>query len=681
MNAEHPFLSEDFYVDWAQLTPERIVPDITFALERARGNVEAICSQTSECISFENTILGFARATRELGRAWGRVCHLESVENTPALREAYNAVLPKVTEFFSSLTLNARLWEKTKAAAERIPAGTLAAVQQRFLDETLADFRENGADLPDDKKSRLAAINAKLAELTTKFGENVLDSTNAWEKFVADETLLAGIPASAKTAAAASAKAKNRDGEFRFTLQAPSLVPVMQYAENDALRREFWEASNAVARDNAKFDNAPLIREILALRDEKAKLLGFADFADYTTSRRMAKSGKTARDFVENLRSRVDSFFKKETEDLVNFARERGDATAAKTGKLAPWALGFWAEKLRRDRYDFDAESLRPYFEVNAVIDGAFAIAEKLFGVKIVEKTGVPAWHPEVKTYEVFDGEKMLGAFYTDWHPRETKRAGAWMNFLATRGEGVPAHLGLICGNMSPAVDGKPALLSFDEVLTIFHEFGHLLHHVLSEVEIPELAGTNVAWDFVELPSQIMENWCKHAESLSLFAKHFETGEPLPQELLEKLLRAQNFRAASACVRQLSFGKMDLDFHIETSKYKDCDLENYWNETLADYLVPTAFPQVSMARKFLHLFSESTGYAAGYYSYKWAEMLEADCFTRFLNEGILNEKTGREFREKILARGNAAPAETLFRDFMGRAPDPAALLKREGLAE
>lgn len=681
MNTEHPFLSEDFYVDWAQLTPERIVPDIEFALERARANIEKICTQAPGEISFDSTLLGFARATRELGRAWGRVCHLESVENTPALREAYNAVLPKVTEFFSSLTLNARLWEKIKSAAENIPAGALNAVQQRFLDETLADFRENGADLPDDKKSRLAAINAKLAELTTKFGENVLDSTNAWEKFVADEALLAGVPASAKAAAAASAKAKNRDGEFRFTLQAPSLVPVMQYAENDALRREFWEASNAVARTDVKFDNAPLIREILALRNEKAKLLGFADFADYTTSRRMAKSGKNAREFVENLRSRVDSFFKTETEDLAKFARERGDACAAETGKLAPWAVGFWAEKLRRERYDFDEECLRPYFEVNAVIAGAFAIAEKLFGVKIVEKTGVPAWHPEVKTYEVFDGEKLLGAFYTDWHPRETKRAGAWMNFLATRGEGVPAHLGLICGNMSPAVDGKPALLSFDEVLTIFHEFGHLLHHVLSEVEIPELAGTNVAWDFVELPSQIMENWCKHAESLSLFAKHFETGEPLPQELLEKLLRAQNFRAASACVRQLSFGKMDLDFHIETAKYKDCDLEKYWNETLADYLVPTAFPQVSMARKFLHLFSEPTGYAAGYYSYKWAEMLEADCFTRFLNEGILNPETGRDFREKILAHGNAAPAETLFRDFMGRAPDPAALLKREGLAK
>ncbi|MBR5622629.1 MAG: M3 family metallopeptidase [Opitutales bacterium] len=679
MNTEHPFLSEDFYVDWAQLTPERILPDVEFALGRARENIERICTQSPDAVSFDATLLGFARSTRELGRAWGRVCHLESVENTPALREAYNAVLPKVTEFFSSLTLNARLWEKIKAAAEAVPAGTLNAVQQRFLDETLADFRENGADLPDAQKTRLAEINAKLAELTTRFGENVLDSTNAWEKYVADESLLAGIPASAKAAAAASAKAKNREGEFRFTLQAPSLVPVMQYAENDALRREVWEASNAVARDDAKFDNTPLVREILALRDEKARLLGFAHFADYTTSRRMAKSGKNARDFVENLRARVDAFFKKETEDLAAFAREHGDAVAAETGKLAPWSVGFWSEKLRRERYDFDEECLRPYFEVNAVIAGAFAIAERLFGVRITEKTGVPAWHPEVKTYEIFDGEKMLGAFYTDWHPRETKRAGAWMNFLATRGEGVPAHLGLICGNMSPAVDGKPALLSFDEVLTIFHEFGHLLHHVLSEVEIPELAGTNVAWDFVELPSQIMENWCKHAESLNVFAKHFETGEPLPQELLEKLLRAQNFRAASACVRQLSFGKMDLDFHVETGKYRDCDLESYWNETLADYLVPTAFPQVSMARKFLHLFSESTGYAAGYYSYKWAEMLEADCFTRFLNEGILNPQTGREFRDKILARGNAAPAETLFRDFMGREPDPAALLKREGL--
>lgn len=679
MNSEHPFLSEDFYVDWTLLTPEKIVPDVDFALERARGNIEKICAQKPEELSFDATLLGFARATRELSRAWGRVCHLESVENTPELREAYNAALPRVTAFFSGLTLNARLWEKIKAAAARVPAETLSPTRRRFLEETLADFRENGADLPEEKKKRLAEISAELAALTTKFGENVLDATNAWEKFVADEKLLDGIPASALNAAKASAKAKNRPGEFRFTLQAPSFVPVMRCAENAALRREFQEAADAVAR-GGKFDNTPLIWKILALRDEKAKLLGYANFADFATARRMAKSGGNARRFLEDLRERIGEFFAEENAELVAFARERGCETACETGRPAPWDVAFLAEKMRRERCDFDEEQLRPYFEVDAVIAGAFAVAEKLFGVRIVEKKGVPAWHPDVKTYEVFDGEKLLGAFYTDWHPRETKRAGAWMNFLATRGDGAPAHLGLICGNLSPSADGAPALLNFDEVLTIFHEFGHLLHHVLSEVEIPELAGTNVAWDFVELPSQIMENWCRQEESLRLFAKHFATGEPLPRALLEKLLRAQKFRAASAAARQLAFAEADLDFHIETEKRIGCDLEKHWNEERAACLVPTAFPQVSPMRKFLHLFSEPTGYAAGYYSYKWAEMLEADCFTRFLKEGVLNPETGRDFREKILARGNAEPPETLFRNFMGRDPDPEALLERDGLS-
>lgn len=680
----HPFLSTEFYVDWTQLTPDRIVPDIEFALGRACENIEKICAQTPDEISFDATVLGYARATRELGRAWARVCHLESVENSPALREAYNAELPKVTEFFSGLVLNERLWKKIRAAAERAPAGTLGAVQQRFLDETLADFRENGADLPPEKKSRLAEINARLAEVTTKFNENVLDSTNAWEKFVADERALAGVPAGALEAARASSAAKGRAGEFRFTLHAPSFSPVMQYAENDALRREFWEAANAVA-NGGKFDNTPLIPEILELRDEKAKLLGFANFADYTTSRRMAKSGGNARKFVENMHDRIAEFFKKENAELVGFAREHGDATAAATGKIAPWALAFWAEKERRAKFDFDEELLRPYFQVDSVIAGAFAIAEKLYGIRIVETRGVPVWNAEVKCYEVFEDDaggnaRLLGAFYTDWHPRESKRSGAWMNFLETRSESVPAHLGLICGNMSPSVGGKPALLSYYEAETIFHEFGHLLHHVLSDVEIPELAGTNVAWDFVELPSQLMENWCRQAESLQLFARHYETGEPLPQALLDKMLAAQHFRAANVAMRQLSFGKTDLDFHIETAKYAHCDLDKYFNETIADYVVPTAFPQVANTRKFLHLFSDPTGYAAGYYSYKWAEMLEADCFTRFLSEGILNGQTGREFRRKILARGNAAPADELFRDFMGRDPSPEALLRRDGLA-
>ncbi len=681
MNKENPFLSKDFYVDWAQLTPEKIVPDISLALTHAQKNIDDLCAlkNTPEKISFDSVVLGFSRATSELNIAWTRVCHLESVLNTPELRRAYNEILPKVSEFSGGILLNSDLLGVIEIAAKKTPPETLTKTQKRFLEETLKDFHENGADLPPDKKSRLKEIDKRLSEITTKFAENVLDSTNAWEKIIDKEEELAGLPESAKLLAKDAARKKGKENAWRFTLQAPFLTPVMQYAESDDLRKEFWEAGNAIAREG-KFDNTQLLREILALRDEEAKLLGFENFADYVTSRRMAKSGANALRFVENMHERIANAFKNENTELEKFAQEMGETTVKKFGKIAPWARGYVAEKMRKEKYDFDEELLRPYFPVNKVIAGAFEIVSRLYGIEIKEKTGVPVWHEDVKVYEVFDNGKLLGAFYTDWHPRETKRSGAWMNALMTRGEDAPAHLGLICGNLSPATEGKPALMSFYEVETIFHEFGHLLHHVLSDVEIPDLAGTNVAWDFVELPSQIMENWCRNAESLALFAKHFETGEPLPADLLEKLLRSQKFLAAGGAMRQLSFGKMDLDFHIQVDKYAQCDLEQYWNETIADYQVPSPCPTISMARKFLHLFSEPTGYAAGYYSYKWAEMLEADCFTRFEKEGVLNPKTGREFREKILSKGDSEPPENLFRDFMGREPDIEPLLKRDGLA-
>ncbi len=679
MNQENPFLSKDFYVDWKRLVPEKIVPDITLALSNAQKNLEEIekLLLVPEKISYANAVEAFSEATRELGNAWNRVCHLESVSNTPEFRAAYNEVLPKVSAFFSGIFLNSKIREVIKTASEKA-AGTMSEIQKRFVSEILADFHENGADLPEEKKSRLEEINTQLSALTTKFAENVLDSTNSWEKFIEDEALLAGVPETAKKAAKADAERKNRPAAWRFTLQAPSLFPILQYAENDELRKEFWAASNAVG-NGGKFDNTSLVHEILSLRNEKALLLGFKNFADYATSRRMAKSGANAREFIENVRARIEKFFKKENEELENFARERHEISSEKFGKIAPWARAFVAEKLRKEKFDFDEELLRPYFQLENVVAGAFEIASKLYKIEIREKTGVPVWDENVKVYEIFDGEKFLGAFYADWFPRESKRSGAWMNPLETRTKNTPGNLGLICGNLAPAVAGTPSLLNFDEVVTIFHEFGHLLHHVLSEVEIPEIAGTNVAWDFVELPSQIMENWCRKPESLSLFAKHFSTGTPLPSELLQKLLRAQKFRSATAAMRQLSFAKMDLDFHIDAKTLIGCDLDKYWNETLAEYQIPSPFPTTSMARKFLHLFSESTGYAAGYYSYKWAEMLEADCFTRFENEGILNEKTGREFREKILAKGNSEPAEKLFRDFMKRDPEIAPMLIRDGL--
>ncbi len=688
----NPFLSDVFYPDWSAMTADKIVPAIEEALALAKSNVAAICAQSEADCNFTSVIVALEEASGVLERAWGRVCHLESVENSDALRAAYNQVLPAVTDFFCGLTLNADLWRVIKIAAEKSVPADLTGTEKRLLEETLVNFRENGADLPEEKKKRLAEINALLAQKTTLFTNHVLDATNAWEKIITDKSLLAGVPASALDAAEQSAKSKNLPaGTWRFTLQAPSLSPIMQYAENDDLRKEFWEASNAIAR-GGKFDNMQLIREILALRQEMATLLGFANFADYTTSRRMAKSGGNALKFVENLRFRVEPFFQKENAELLEFAKKNGDEIATRTGKIAPWAVGFWTEKLRREKYDFDEELLRPYFPVDAVIAGAFEIARKLYGIEIRQNLAVQGWNKDVKTYEVFDGGNMIGAFYTDWFPRESKRSGAWMNSLETAEYantphsqfGVPAgtmrpHLGLIVGNLAMPTADKPALLNFLEVTTIFHEFGHLLHHILSEVEIPALAGTNVAWDFVELPSQILENWCKHAESLGVFAKHYATGEALPQSLLEKLLKSQNFRAAAGTVRQLSFAKMDLDFHIFTERFKDCDFDDYWNREIGDYLVPTSETQTCLAYKFLHLFSDAVGYAAGYYSYKWAEMLDADCFTRFLKEGLFNRATGTEFRKKILARGNAADAGTLFFDFMQREPSPEALLKREDL--
>ena len=385
-------------------------------------------------------------------------------------------------------------------------------------------------------------------------------------------------------------------------------------------------------------------------------------------------------------------------------ATKAGDALRS----LHPWEFGYWSEKMRREKYDFDDEALRPWFPVDGVIAGMFRLFGGLFGIQVVARDtyhvdqitgaktvvraaeprvdGAPicVWHPEVRFYEVRDGDRLLGSFYTDWFPRESKRGGAWMNFFRTGGPrpdgSFAPHLGLMCGNFTPPVAGKEALLNHDEVTTVFHEFGHLLHHLLSEVEVESLSGVRVAWDFVELPSQILENWCWEEESLAVFARHHETGAPLPSDLLAKLDAAANFRAASTCMRQLAFSKLDLDLHIRAEELRGRDLDSHWNEDFADWQARTTRRGPAMARRFNHLFSDATGYAAGYYSYKWAEALEADAFTRFLKEGVLNPQVGRELRAKVLAKGNSEPAEKLFRDFMGRDLDPEALLERDGLA-
>lgn len=698
------FLDPGFLPDWPRLTPDRVEPDIRRALETARARIEAFRRLSGPDLTYGQVLLGLEDATRELDHAWGLVSHLDSVLNSPELRKAYNALLPDITAFFTSITLDAGVWSVVKAYAATPEAKSLTGVRRRFLEETVNGFVDQGADLPPESKVRLAELNSRLAEITQKYSENVLDSTNAWELWITDAKRLAGLPESALAAARQSAAAKGRADAWRFTLHAPSLIPLLTYAEDDALRREAWEASTSVGRVG-QWDNTALVHEILALRQEKARLLGRAHFADFTTRRRMAGTGARALGFVEDLHRRIRDRFRSETADLQSFrAAKAGDAPRP----LHPWEFAFWGERLRRDRIGFDDEALRPWFPVDGVVEGMYRLFGEVFGFRVLARDAyhvdpaggvrtdipavgprsdgpaVPVWHPEVRFYELWDGDRHLGSFYTDWFPRESKRGGAWMNGLRTGGPrpdgSFAPHLGLMCGNFTPPTPGRPALLTHDEVTTVFHEFGHLLHLLLSEVEVESLSGTRVAWDFVELPSQILENWCWHRHPLDTFARHHETGEPLPEPLLGQLRQAATFRAASGAMRQLAFGKLDLDLHLRAAAGEKVDLDAHWNRELAEWMPPSTQPIPAMARRFTHIFGDATGYAAGYYSYKWAEVLDADAFGRFQREGLVNPEVGRQFRNKVLARGNAAPADQVYRDFMGRDPDPEALLVRDGLA-
>jgi len=689
-----PFLEDTLMPAWSRLTPERARVEIPQAIGQAKAAIEAICAVQEP--TWDNTFAAMEESSAALMRGWQRLSHLQSVMDSPACREVMNELMPEVVMFSSSVTLNPRLYAVLKNAATQHWVQELSPVKQRFIQETLADFRESGADLPEEAKRRYAELSTELAQLSQKFGENVLDSTNAWEYVTADAAEIAGLPESARETARLDALAKGHGTEeapqWRFTLQFTSVQPVMTFADCESLRERVWRAMGA--KGTGEFDNAELINKILSLRVEKAALLGYERYSDYVTSRRMAGSGTTALNFINDLHARVKSAFVEEQEAIRRFAEEQ---TGTAIPIMKPWDVSYWSEKRRKALYDFDTEELRPYYSMQGVLDGMFSIYAGLYGIRFVPRTtacvaegetlpegAVEVWHPEVLFYEVYDEEsnEHLGSFYADWYPRESKRAGAWMNCLST---GLPPmngaprvpHLALMCGNMSRPVGDKPALLSHYEVETVFHEFGHLLHQVLSNVEVKSLSGCNVAWDFVELPSQINENWTWESEAIDRYARHWQSGELMPAELKSKMLAARNYGAASFSMRQLCFGKLDLELHTNTAAYLNRNIEEVDREILADYRVPVTEQTFSMLRAFSHIFDG--GYEAGYYSYKWAEMLEADAFSRFAKEGIFNPATGRDFRRCILSQGNSRPAAELFRDFMQRDPDPEALLKRCGI--
>ena len=674
----NPLAEIQFRIPFDQIRAEHVEPAIDALLAEAQRQIGALAADEAPR-TFENTLLALEAVTEKLEYAMGVVSHLESVATYAGLRQAYNNVQPKVSAFFSSIPLDEAVWKKLKDYAATEDAGKLTGTRARFLKKTLDEFRRSGAELDAAGKKRLMEINVELARLTTKFSEHVLDSTNAFELIVEDEPKLAGLPPSAVEVARDSAEKKGKPG-WRFTLQAPSYTAVLTYLDDAAIREHVYRAYNRRAT-SGDFDNREIIRSILALRREKAKLLGYENFADLVLEDRMAKQGRQAQDFVRSLQERTQAAFEKENNELQVFRRElEGPAAPA----LAPWDVAYYAEKLRRKRYDFDEEQLRPYFPFEGVLEGMFEIVRRLYGVEVRQQGGVSAWDPAVKYYSIYDrGGAWLGSFYADFYPRENKRGGAWMDSLITgtpAADGFKPHLGLICGNQTPPVGGKPSLLTHREVETIFHEFGHLLHHLLSRVEIRSLAGTRVAWDFVELPSQIMENWCWEREALDLFARHYQTDETIPAELFEKMKRARNFRAANAQMRQLGFAALDLALHIDYSPQTDGDVMSYSRAILQQFSPVELLPDHTMLAAFSHLFSSPVGYGAGYYSYKWAEVLDADAFTRFAREGIFSGEVGHSFRETILARGDSGDPADLFRSFMGRDPDPNALLLRLGLA-
>ncbi|MFC4637259.1 M3 family metallopeptidase [Deinococcus hohokamensis] len=672
----NPLLNVGFRIPFDQIRPEHAEEAVDTLLALTGEKLEALSGAPGR--NFENFMADLDTLTEQLDTVNVLVHHLNSVMSSDEWKAAMEAIIPKTSEFYTQLSLHPGLWQALKAFAETDAAKQLDPVRARHLKLTIDEFRRQGADLPEDKKARLLEVNTRLAQVTNTFSKNVLEATAAYELYVPAERLT-GVPQRVLDATRRDAESKGKDGH-RLTLHQPVITPVLTYAEDRELRRELYEAQLMVGQQEGR-DNRPLVREILQLRREQAELLGFKNFADYVLQERMAGSGDNALKFERDLDARTRPAYERENADLEAYYRQKaGEGAPA----LQPWDGAYWAEKQRQEKYDFDEEALRPYFPMPQVLSGLFEICRRVFGITVTEAQA-PGWHPEVQYYDIHDEQGVhIASFYTDWFPRDSKRAGAWMNAFVTGGpreDGVDPHLGLMCGNMTAPSGDTPSLLSIREVETVFHEFGHLLHHAMSRVPVKSLSGTNVPWDFVELPSQIMENWVMEREALDLFAAHYQTGEKLPQDLYDRLRAAQNYRAANTAMRQYSFGLMDLSLHVEYDPSSEADPVDVAREITSSF-VPFPLPEhYAQIASFGHLFSSPVGYGAGYYSYKWAEVLDADAFSRFAKEGLFNRETGRAYVDTILSRGNSDDPAQLYRDFMGRDPDADALLRRSGLLE
>ncbi|MBS0337408.1 MAG: M3 family metallopeptidase [Proteobacteria bacterium] len=620
-------------------------------------------------------------ATERLSRAWGQVEHLHSVMDSPELRAAYNADLPKITQFWTELGQNQRLFDKYRALKDSAEFAALVPARKKLVDNALRDFRLGGAELPAEQKPRYAAIQDELASLSAKFSENVLDATNAYSVVLEDEKRLAGIPADAIQTAREAAGKDGKPG-WKFTLQMPSYLPVMQYADDRALREMFYRANATRASEFGKpeWDNTPLIARILELRKEDAALLGYANFAEVSLVPKMARTPAQVLEFLHDLARRARPFAERDLAELREYARrELGLST------LEAWDMAYASEKLRAERYSFSDQEVKQYFPESQVVPGMFKLVETLYGIRIAE-SAAPVWHKDVRFFDIRnESGSLIGQFYMDLYARETKRGGAWMDGAITRrrkGAGIQTPVAYLNCNFSGPVGAKPALFTHDDVITLFHEFGHGLHHLLTKIEDLGVSGINgVEWDAVELPSQFMENFCWEWEVLEHMTKHVDSGAPLPRELFDKMLAAKNFQSGLGMLRQIEFSLFDMHLHYDFAPGSGRSAQDVLDAVRKEVAVvlPPAYNR--FPNNFSHIFAG--GYAAGYYSYKWAEVLSADAFSAFEEmralRGVLDGLTGARFRDEVLAVGGSRPAAESFRAFRGRDPQVDALLRHNGM--
>ena len=674
----NPLLSETELPRFKELELEHIEPAVNQVLAENRQAIDALLA-ADVLPDWDNLIMVLDNLEDRVDNLWSTVSHLFSVNNSGELREIYNRCLPLVMEYSTELSQNNELYRRIKDLRERAVELQLSTSQVKVLDDYLLEFTLAGVALEADKKARFKEVAKQLSQLSTRFSNNVLDATHSWSRHVTDEQQLSGLPDVALRAAKDAARQKGLEG-YLLTLDFPCYQAVTSYADNEDLRKDIYTAFVTRASDqgeaNREWDNAPVIDEILAVRRQKADLLDFENYAELSLANKMADSVDRVLEFLSELIIKGKPVAEREFSELQNFAASLGK------DELHAWDVAYFSEKLRKRLFDISQEELRAYFPVDRVKAGLFEITGQLFGISIEPNPGIETWHPSVETFDIVKDGTVVAHFYIDLYTRDSKRSGAWMHDCRTRrllNDGslqLPAAY-LVC-NFTEGRDNKPALLTHQEVTTLFHEFGHGLHHLLTRENSLRVSGIHgVAWDAVELPSQLMENWCWNAQSIGLISAHHETGEPLPAEMLGKMLKARNFQAGLQMMRQLEFGLFDFELHRGLANLQP----GYVRDTMQRVRDKTAVIRAPEFNRFENSFSHifAGGYAAGYYSYFWAEVLSADVFSRFDNDGILNGQTGRSFLDKILSRGGGARALELFKDFMGRDPQIDALLAQKGI--